>query len=131
MGTPSGRVVVACEKDRGMIEYSYTDDGGATWEGPFTPDTEGNDVYDANQPDLAVSPSGDIWLIYNAYVKGPGKEGWGLWSQVSSDDGATWSGAERLQDGYCCQRIAGTPEGLVLAWHQGKGVGAPFDYLLE
>ena len=80
---------------------------------------------EASHPDLAVTPAGDVWLTYTARVGG-GE--WGLYYQKSSDDGATWSPPARIQDGFCCQRIAGTPEGLVLTWWQGRHIGEPFHF---
>ena len=121
--TLSGRVIVAWQADTNegpMIRYSWTDDGGGFWEGSFTPDPGPYKVFDANQPDLAVSPSGDTWLIYRANVEGPeGNLGWALWYQVS-DDGNNWSPLARLQDGHHRHSIAGTTDGLVLAWQQGR-----------
>ena len=118
VGTPSGRVIVAWRVDGPegrRIQYSTTDDGGATWVGHPTP-YDPERVHDVDQPALAVAPSGDIWLIYRAVVE----EQWGLWYQVSIDDGETWSGPERLQDGHHRTSIAGTTDGLVLAWQQGR-----------
>ena len=131
VGTPSGRVIAAWEAhtpERRIIRYSYTDDYGMTWQGPFTPfDTEM--VVEARDPDLAVTPAGDVWLTYNAAVR-DSNNNWqdGLYYQKSSDNGGTWTPPARIQDAHCCQSIAGTPSGLVLAWSQGDWVGHPLNF---
>ena len=123
LGSRSGRVIVTWQANTpegSRIEWSTTDDGGATWDDRGSL-LDHERVFKAHRPDLAQTPSGDIWVIYNAFVQDPEREGqWGLWYQVSSDDGETWSGPERLQDSSCCQSIAGTPESLALTWSQGK-----------
>lgn len=93
-----------------MIQYRTSDDGGATWQDhdpPFDPDA----MHWVDVPDLAITPLGAIWLIYNGHIR-EGEHG--LLSQVSTDDGETWSPQTRIQDAFCCQHIAGTTTGLVL-----------------
>ena len=110
-----------------MIQYSTSDDGGATWGGPFRAD-DPDTVFEARDPDLAVAPSGDVWLIYNGALVTEEEKRDGLLRQISDDDGTSWSPAEVVQGGFCCQNIAGTPEGLVLTWWQGEFIGEPFNY---
>ena len=130
VGTPSGRVIVAWEaqtEEGRIIQYSTSDDGGATWDGPFWAD-DPDTVFEARDPDLAVAPSGDVWLIYNGALVTEEEKRDGLLRQISDDDGTSWSPAEVVQGGFCCQNIAGTPEGLVLTWWQGEFIGEPFNY---
>ena len=67
--TNSGRVIVAWElrgPDGQFIKYSYTDDDGATWQGPLTLIAP-TQIEDVREPDLAVHPSGDVVAVVHGF----------------------------------------------------------------
>ncbi len=126
VGTPSGRVIVAYE-DRSSyprtIGYQYLDQGTTTWQGPFAlPAVNTNDRY---SPDLAVDDSGNVWVVWYGY----GSQGWGIYTQMSGDDGVTWSLPSLVRSEGRPPSIASTAGKLMVSWYESDYVsGEIFSY---
>jgi hypothetical protein len=91
----AGNIYVAHTNFHGVggnspIVFSSSSDGGATFSGPKTISTGGSSGTSINQgADIAVGPSGTIYVAYNAFERSRGVDSIGL--VRSTDCGKKWS----------------------------------------
>jgi hypothetical protein len=90
---PGNNVGSTCKS---RIKFSRSTDGGATWEAPRMLNDQAS-LDDQFHSRLCVDETnGRLVVIYQDTVNDPGRLKTDVWMQTSSDDGATWSAAEKV-----------------------------------
>ena len=122
--TNTGRVIVAsrwcCPWN---LDYTYSDDGGMTWQGPFHL-TDPKMTTDVSSLDLAAKlgpTTSSAWIVWHGRSQvdvAPGEYQWrwGIWLQSSHDNGMTWSMPMLLQERGHQPSLAKIQGGLALSW---------------
>jgi hypothetical protein len=93
------------------IWFSRSTDGGATWEAARMINNQPS-LNDQFHPRMAVDDtSGMLIAIYYDSVRDPGRRKTDVWMQCSSDDGVTWSDAERVTFAQTDETVTGADFG--------------------
>jgi hypothetical protein len=90
---PANNVASKCKS---RIRFTRSTNGGATWEAPRMINDQAS-LNDQFHSRLCVDESnGRLVVIYQDTVSDPGRLKTDVWMQTSSDDGVTWSAAEKV-----------------------------------
>jgi hypothetical protein len=90
---PGSNIASTCKS---RIKFSRSTDGGTTWEAPRMLNDQAS-LNDQFHSRLCVDETdGRLVVIYQDTVDDPGRLKTDVWMQTSSDDGVTWSSAEKV-----------------------------------
>ena len=115
--TNTGRKIVAWEhrtEAAWTVDYAYTDNDGATWDGPFRLAGPSSADHRMILPDLTAGPGGEIWAVVDRWNPDDPTDR-RIYLLTSAGDGATWSAPVFLDDG-AHPSIASTSAGLTVSW---------------
>ena len=108
-GLGPGTVVTSPCKTR--IWFSRSIDSGTTWSAPIKINDQAS-LNDQFHPRLSVDEtSGYLVVIYDDTVSDPGRLKSDVWMQSSTDDGVTWSPAQKLTSAQTDETSAGADSG--------------------
>ena len=105
---PGGNSASTCKM---RVWFARSTDGGATWAAPVKINNQSglNDQF--NQWMVVDETNGKLGIIYYDTVGDSGRKKTDIWFQTSSDDGVTWSTAEKVTTTMTDETIAGADSG--------------------
>lgn len=105
---PGSNVASTCKM---RVWFSRSTDGGTTWSAPVKINNQAglNDQF--SQWMVVDETNGVLHIIYNDTVGDSGRKKSDIWYQSSSNDGVTWSAAQKVTTAMTDETIAGADSG--------------------